>query len=172
MTRNKTPMFPLLEKAERLNSKLIIPSIVVLMIVIVYDLFFHTTYPAISLMIRILDSTVLVVFITDLFFLALKAKSTTFFLKNYWLDILAVFPFSLIFRVVSQFSEAISLTERVALSQTIVHEGLEVEREAAAISKGGKATRFLRVITKSHLFTDFAKKNKIAHERTFTKHSQ
>ena len=59
------------------------------------------------------------------------------------------------------------MTEQLAVGQALLHETVEVYREAKGLSKGGKIARFLRiaarilrVVTKSRLFA------KVHHRRT------
>ncbi len=158
-------MPPFWEKVEEMNRKLIIPAVVILLFIIIYELFFHTENYTLDLIVKILDVFVISVFVIDLIFLAQKAKNTKFFFKNYWLDILAVFPFGLIFNFVEQFYRAIAGTERFVVGQAIVHEGLEVRKEVRLASQSERLSKFfrigarlLRVIAKTRLFTHFHRK--------------
>lgn len=173
-------MKPFWEKIERFNSRLILPAIIVLLGIIIVELFFHRENHPLNLIVQILDYMVIAVFVIDLIFLAIKARSTSFFFRHYWLDILAIFPFNLVFTAVNQIFKTISATEQLALGQSIIHESLEAEKEVAGISKGSKIARTLRfivrpirIITKSKLFTRFEAKHHEARRKTYhKKHSQ
>ena len=78
------------EKVENYNSKLIPPAIVVLLGVIIFELFLHIENPTVQLVVHILDGFVIAVFVIDLIFLGIKAKSTKFFFRSYWLDVIAI----------------------------------------------------------------------------------
>ncbi len=128
------------ETVERINAKLIFPAVVLLFFVIIYELFLHIENHALELAVHIIDYFVIAVFVIDLIFLAIKAKTTKFFFQNYWLDILAVFPFILFSRFIRLFSAG-SFT----VGQAIVHESLEVNKAVSKAEKFAKVGRTLRV---------------------------
>src|SRR3989338_10425576 len=98
-------MKPFWEKVEHYNSKLIPYALVVLLVVILVELFgeIEKNSPT-HLLFQIIDWVILIIFAIDLIFLAIKAKTVSFFFKHYWIDLLAVFPFGLLFEFVSRFS--------------------------------------------------------------------
>lgn len=162
------------EKIEHLNLKLIPFAIIALLIIIIIELFVHIENHTVELSLKILDGIVITIFIIDLFFLALKAKTTSFFFKNYWLDILAVFPFGLMFNTVERFYRGIIAAERIVIGQAVAHETLEIQKEVSAISKSRRAARFMRIIarslrliTKSRLFTHFHHRRRKAHKKLY-----
>lgn len=161
------------EKIERFNSRLILPAIIVLLVIIIVELFFHSENPAFNLTVQVLDYLVITVFVIDLIFLAIKARSTSFFFKHYWLDILAIFPFNLVFTAVNQIFRTITVTEQLAFGQSIIHEGLEAEKEISKSSKIARTIRFIarpiRILTKSRLFTRFEAKHHEARKKTYHK---
>lgn len=148
------------EKVEHYNAKLIPYALVVLLFVIVFELFIHTENHLLEIFIKLLDYFVITIFVIDLTFLAIKAKSVRFFFRNYWLDVLAVFPFVMFFNAINTFYRAAVATERIAVSQAILHETVEVGKELEVLAKGeGKiakvsriAARGIRVVTKSRFF--------------------
>lgn len=157
------------KRVEEVNHHLIFPAIIVLLGVIIFELFIHTENETLKLVLEIADYLVIAVFVIDLIFLAIHAKSTKFFFKNYWLDLLAVFPFSLFFGFVGGFYRLFTLSEEtVGMGQAIFHEGLEVEK--AAVKAGSPATkvgkgirvgaRIVRVVSKTRIFTRFHRKKK------------
>lgn len=151
------------EKVEHYNARLIPFAIVALLFVIVIELFFTEFAHHYHTSITILDGFIVAIFIVDLIFLALKAKSAKFFFKNYWLDIVAIIPFALIFTFINYLYEAIVATSRIATGQAILHESLEARKGALALSRSQRLakyakyiriiTRLIRVVTKSRLFT-------------------
>ncbi len=145
------------EKVEHYNAKLIPPALIILLGIIIYELFLHVENHAVELVVKIADALVIAVFVIDLIFLAKKAKSAKFFFKNYWLDILAVFPFIIFFRVLESAYRVAIATERLTLGQAILHETVEASKSAKVLTKSGKVVRIgariLRIITKSRLFT-------------------
>ena len=148
------------EKVEHYNTKLIPYALVVLLFVIVFELFVHTENHLVEIFIKSLDYFVVAVFVIDLTFLAIKAKSVKFFFQNYWLDLIAVFPFVMFFNALNTFYRAAVATERIAVSQAVLHETVEVGKEIEVLAKGeGKiakvsriAARGIRAVTKSRFF--------------------
>lgn len=152
-------MHPFWEKTEHYNRKLIAPALILLLFIIIYELFFHAENRILELAVEIADALVIAVFAIDLVFLALRSRSIKFFFQNYWLDVLAVFPFVIFFNFINSLYRAIIVTEQLAVGQAILHETVEVGRETKVLSKGGRVARFLRiaarllrVVTKSRLF--------------------
>ena len=58
----------------------------------------------------------------------IRVRKVPLFVRKYWLDILAVFPFFLFFRV---FEFAFGAWGQTA--QSILHEGLEIEKEGSKV---------------------------------------
>ncbi len=145
------------EKVEHYNAKLIQPALIVLLAVIIFELFIPVENHTIELIVKIADALVIAVFVIDLIFLAKKAKSVKFFFKNYWLDIIAVFPFVLFFKIAESAYRIAIATERLTIGQAILHETVEASKSAKVLAKSGKVVRMgariLRIVTKSRLFT-------------------
>lgn len=151
------------EKIEHYNSKLIPFALVLLLGIIIFELFLHVENHTVELIVKIADALVITIFVVDLLFLAKRAKSAKFFFKNYWLDILAVFPFVLFFKLAESVYRVALATERLTLGQAILHETVEASKSAKVLAKSGKVVRIgariLRVVSKSRLFS------KVHHER-------
>ncbi|MBN1543994.1 hypothetical protein JW898_00870 [Candidatus Woesearchaeota archaeon] len=126
-----------MHKVEVIVDKAIPPCLILLLIIIVMDLGFPDLVEHYHLHYYILtaDYIIIAIFVADLFFKWLRTMHAPLFLKKYWLDILAVFPFFLLFRVfelaAGAFSAAIS--EGAHTVQAVVHEGLEIEKEGAKL---------------------------------------
>ena len=155
------------EKVEHYNSKLILPAIVILMFVIMVELGFQDFAHHYHTIIQILDIFVIAVFVVDLIFLAIRAKSTKFFFKNYWLDMVAIFPFAIFLNVVSKLYIAFASVGKVAVGQAILHESLEARKGVRALARAGRFTRWirvvarsLRIVTKTKLGSMFTKQHK------------
>ena len=156
------------EKVEHYNAKLIPYAIVALMFVIVVELFFKDFAHHYHTPIAILDYVVIGVFVVDLIFLGIKAKSVKFFFKSYWLDLLAVFPLAIAFTIASRIWRAAAAAGQLGIGQAILHESLEARKGISALGRTQKAAKYiriaarsLRVVTKSRLF----KKLKHHHDR-------
>jgi hypothetical protein len=128
-----------IHKIEVIVDKAIPPALIVLLAVIVLDLGFsefveeHHLHPYVL----IVDYIIIGIFVVDLIFKYNRTRHVSKFVKKYWLDILAVFPFFLVFRLFELAAGAFSfvVSESAQTVQAIVHEGLEVEKEGAKIFK-------------------------------------
>lgn len=131
-----------MHKIEVIVDKAITPCLLVLLVVIVLELGFHDFVEHYHLghYIEIADYIVIGVFVVDLIFKFNRVRKIPLFLRKYWLDIIAVFPFFLIFRAfelaAGAFSAAVS--EGAQTAQAIVHEGLEIEKEGAKLLREGE----------------------------------
>ena len=157
------------EKVEHYNARLIPYAIVVLLFVIIIELGFHNFAEHYHNLIVVLDTFVIAVFVIDLIFLAIRAKSTVYFFKHYWLDIVAIFPFAIAMAGLSKLIRIFTVSGKVSVGQAIVHESLEARKGVRALSRAGKITRWLRivarlirVITKSRLFSHFQVRHHLA----------
>src|SRR3989338_11490566 len=90
------------KKIEDYNRKLIPAALILLLVIIVLELFVHIENPIVKIVVQILDGLIIAIFVVDLIFLAIHSKNTRFFFRNYWLDILAIFPFAVVFNVVEE----------------------------------------------------------------------
>lgn len=157
------------EKVEHWNAQLIPPAIGGLLFVIIVELFFHDFAEHYHTLIAIIDGFIIAVFVIDLIFLAIKAKTTVYFFKHYWLDIVAIFPFGIFFNVVTRVYRAVLATERLIIGQAVVHESLEARKGVRALARSGRIARIvrivarsIRVVTKSRLFQQFEAKHHLA----------
>ncbi len=172
-------MHKFFEKVEHYNAKLIPYAIVALLIIIIMELFVHTENHTVELILHIADMIVIGIFVIDLIFLAIHARSIQYFFRNYWLDIIAVFPFALMLRSASEvakiikageFAAILGFGQTVSTSQAILHESVELSKAAAESEKLSKLTRvgkeikisarILRILTKSKFFSRFKGKKR------------
>ncbi|MBI2668602.1 hypothetical protein HYX14_02045 [Candidatus Woesearchaeota archaeon] len=102
-------MKPFWRKVEHHNASLI-PYALAVLVVIVLELF-APQRPWLHSLLTVLDGLIVAVFAVDLIFLAIHARNAKFFFEHYWLDLLAVIPLNLIFRVTSQFYRSLAITK-------------------------------------------------------------
>lgn len=152
------------KRVRRVNAALIPYSLIILAGIIIYDLFFHVDDPRVNTVVAIFDGLVIANFAIDLVFLYLRVRKFSVFLKNYWLDIIAIFPFYFFFRFFGQFYRTVIGAEEVLIGQRILHESLEAEKEVAAAIKAERGTKILRsgirtvrILTKTHFLSDSEK---------------
>jgi len=136
-------MKPWLHKVEVISDKIIPYLVVILLILIVLDIFYHNLILPYENQILILDYFIVMVFIVDLGFKYYRVKDAKTFLKRYWLDIIAVFPFLLVFRLIEEILLLTRISETLGESQKILHTGVEVGRISREVSE---ETRVLREI--------------------------
>ena len=74
--------------------------------------------------VSIIDGAIVSFFIVDLIFKWIHVPHLTAFVKLYWLDILAVFPFYLVFRASAQIFQISGLTESTNAIQQYSHEAV------------------------------------------------
>lgn len=130
----------------------IIPFVLaVLIFVIAIEIYFVQIKNKYSFWFDAFDIFVITIFLLDLFFKYERVRNMKNFIKEYWADIIAVFPFFIIFR----FLEIFRLAELIEGPQKVLHESIEIERESqrlvreaeevAKISRTEKFLRYFRV---------------------------
>ncbi|MEA2036703.1 MAG: ion transporter [Nanoarchaeota archaeon] len=138
-------MKPGLHKIEVIVDKSIPYLLIALLFIITGELFFHEQLHHYQIWIDAADSFIISVFVFDLVFKYIRIRNIPKFLKSSWLDIIAVFPFFLLFRLFEEIGLLFSLGERIAEAQPIFHESVEIEKEASKIiresEKLGKVSR-------------------------------
>ncbi|MBU1111760.1 MAG: hypothetical protein ABIG93_05685 [archaeon] len=144
------------EKVEHYNARLIPFALALLLIIVILELAYHNENHAYELSLMIADYLIIAIFVVDLIFIAKKCNTTMYFFKNYWLDILAVFPFMLFFNLINSIRAIFLLSREVGVGQAIFHETLEIRKGIAVASRTGKFAKFLkfgarmlRLLTKS-----------------------
>ncbi|MBW3015651.1 ion transporter [Candidatus Woesearchaeota archaeon] len=142
-----------LHRLEEIVDKSIPYLLVLLLTLIILELFFHEVVEHYLIWIDIADYLIILVFLIDLGFKWHRSKNIKDFLKTSWLDILAIFPFYLIFRIFEEIASLARFAESLKTTQQILHETVEVEKEAteviAKVEKAGKVSRtrlFIRFI--------------------------
>ena len=124
-----------LKKLELFVDKFIPYLLVLLIFVIILELFFHEIAEQYRYHINLLDGFIVLVFLCDLYFKYQRTKNIPKFIKSYWLEILAVFPFYLLFRFVETTICFLEVSGIIKQGQNILHSGIEVEKEIAVIGK-------------------------------------
>lgn len=150
------------EKIENYNARLIPYALVALLIIIVVELFIPIENPTAEISIKAADYLIIAIFIIDLIFLAIRARSIRIFFRHYWLDIIAVLPFGLVFTALERVYLSLGLVEQVTVGQSIFHESLETEKflKSGKLARSFKAgIRSVRVLTKSRLLTEVQEKH-------------
>ena len=137
---------------ERFVDKLVPTMLFLLLLLIAGNMFFKDFMTRHELYVEIADAAIIIVFAVDLYFKWRRVHEVKPFLKKYWLDIIAIVPFYLVFRLFEgAFLTAAETIRGVSEGQRILHEGLEyerLEREGVKVAKeieGGRAGRITSV---------------------------
>ena len=150
-------MHPLLKKLEHLTDRIIPYLLILLAIVLGVEFFFKEIAEKHYNLVLSADIIIIVFFSIDLIFKFNRVRKIKLFLKKYWLDIIAVFPFFLLFRVVEEVFAIFRISTELGEGQKFFHIGLETEK----LAKEEKALRELAELqketelTRTRLFARF-----------------
>ena len=132
-----------LEKIERLVDKIIPYLILVLFGIVITDVFYREISRKYAATIFALDAVIITIFTIDLIFKYQRVRNISRFLRLYWIDILAVFPFFLVLRL---FEEILLLSETsISALRNLFHAGLIFEEQVLV---GEEAARTAELIAK------------------------
>lgn len=133
-------------KFEYIIDRMIPYILALLLVVIVLEFFFHEFALKYHLFIEFLHFFILTVFILDLVFKYLRIRTFKKFLRECWLDILAVFPFYLLFRIFEEVFVIARLAEETPRWQAVFHFERETAEMYSELEKAGKMSRFERLL--------------------------
>ncbi|MBU4451343.1 MAG: ion transporter [Nanoarchaeota archaeon] len=118
-----------------------IPYLLVALIVITsIDMFYAEMAEQYAFQIGLIDEIIISLFVIDLLFKYRRAQNFPKFLKKNWIDIIAVMPFYMMFRLVDEF---ILASEVVRESQQTLHIAEGIEKEAATAAKDIKGAKMI-----------------------------
>ncbi|MBI4150870.1 hypothetical protein HY492_01975 [Candidatus Woesearchaeota archaeon] len=132
-------------------TDLIIPYLlIILAIELLLDNPFWTLYSLehFEPFVHYLDQFILFFFVVDLTFKWFHVRNLARFVKLYWLDILAVLPFYLGFRVYARFAGIVMAGEELAEAQKIAHEAV-LAREAKLLREADALVKEERILKES-----------------------
>jgi hypothetical protein len=141
-------MKPWLHKVEVLVDKSIPYLVLILLILIVLDLFYNEKVVDYENQILVLDYFIVIIFIIDLSFKYYRVRNAKTFLKKYWLDIIAILPFFLIFRLIEEIILLTRVSETLSQSQGLLHTGVEVGRIASGGQEEARVLKEIQEATK------------------------
>lgn len=143
-------MHILLKKLEYFTDRIIPYLLVLLAGVLIMEFFFKEISKEYYSLISIADAIIIFFFTLDLIYKFNRVRRLKLFLKKYWLDIIAVFPFFLLFRLAEEVFLLFRLSPELGDVQKFFHIGLETEklakeeialREIAELQKETKLAR-------------------------------
>ena len=148
----------LLRKLELFTDEAIPYALIALAIVIVIEFFFEEIAHKFELTLLIIDNLVVLLFVIDLIYKYVRIKPFSKFLKHSWLDIIAIFPFVLVFRFVEFMIDLVYFEKMIKEGQTVLHESVELQKEISIIirhvehgrqmSRSGKLIRLIRPLSR------------------------
>src|SRR3989338_1380220 len=138
-------MKDVLHKTESIVDRSIPYIVILLLFIIISDFFLKEIYYKYELYFAIGDYFVLSVFIIDLIFKFNRVRQFKVFLRKYWLDIIAVFPFFLLFRVFEEVVSFFRISSELSRGQNIIHSGQEGEK----LTRTEELTKIVRPITRT-----------------------
>lgn len=121
-------MHPYLEKVEKITDALIVPALLAILVIVVLELFFPETAHHYHSWVAIADNIVISIFIIDLSFKLWRATNWEGFLRNHWLEVIAIMPFFIVFRIVEGIFIAADL--------------LDIGQHTAHLAEGARSGRF------------------------------
>ncbi len=128
-----------LHKTELFVDRVIPLFVLLLLAIIVIELFFPGIGEHYHIWITCADTIIVIFFVIDLLFKYLRIRKIPEFLKTCWLDIIAIFPFFLLFRLIERAVIIAEVSGSFKQFQMLFHEGIEIEKETAKIlEEGGK----------------------------------
>lgn len=123
----------------------IIPYLVLLLLFIIIGEFaFHDLISSYRIYVNIADYAILFFFLVDLCFKFYRVRNVKLFFRKYWLEVIAVFPFILVFRMFEELFVLLRFTGPIEEGQKIVH----TVTEAAKIGEEQKIIRELSALEK------------------------
>ena len=135
---------------EILIDRLVPWAVIALLIVLIIEFFFHDIADKYHAIINIADYAILIIFSIDLIFKYLRIRKFEKFIKECWLDIIAIFPFFLIFRVFESVLIFTELPKEVRQFQLVIHEGVALSEESSKVireaEEAGKISRVKAII--------------------------
>lgn len=135
---------------EVLIDRLVPFAVIFLLGILIIEFFFHEIADSYHTSISIIDYIILGIFTLDLIFKYLRIRKWKKFFKECWLDIIAIFPFFLIFRVFESFLIFTELPKEIRQFQLVLHTGSQITEESAKIireaEEAGKISRVKAII--------------------------
>lgn len=141
-------MKPLLHKIEVIVDKIIPYLVLILLILIIGEFTHYKLVEENENIILIIDYVIVLFFIIDLSFKYYRVRNAKIFIKKYWIDIIAVFPFFLLFRLVEEVVIFFRISSELAESQKILHTGVEIGRISREISEEQRILREIQEATR------------------------
>lgn len=127
-----------LHRTEIIVDKSIPYLLLLLLVLIMGELFFAGKIEAYHSYVSAIDWLIIGIFVLDLGFKYVRSKNIPSFFKEYWLEILAVFPAFLVVRMIEEFIRIANLEQAILLSQESLEVGERIGVRANRIHYFGR----------------------------------
>ena len=149
-----------LHTVEVIVDKLIPFLLIILAAIIIVELTSDKLAEKYHTYIQIFDYFLITTFIIDLGFKYHRIRNIPQFIRECWLDIIAIFPFFIVFRFFEGLLGILGISEATVQAQKVLHVGVGVEKEIAAtvkegsrvaeeVSRAEKLTKYIRAGARS-----------------------
>ncbi|HIH25587.1 ion transporter [Candidatus Woesearchaeota archaeon] len=170
-----------LHTVEVIVDKLIPFLLIILAAIIIVELTSDKLAEKYHTYIQIFDYFLITTFIIDLGFKYHRIRNIPQFIRECWLDIIAIFPFFIVFRFFEGLLGILGISEATVQAQKVLHVGVGVEKELVAtvkegsrvaeeVSRAEKLTKYIRAGARSlRLLKLKDKKVRVGVEKELTK---
>ncbi|MBN2421519.1 hypothetical protein JXB27_04540 [Candidatus Woesearchaeota archaeon] len=144
------------EKVEHFVDRAIPYLIIVLFFIVILDVFYKEIAEHYHNVLFTADSIIISFFVADLTFKYNRVRDISRFVRTYWIDIAAVFPFFLLLRL---FEEILLISERSALTlRNLFHAGIVLEEGVVASEQAARIARTSEVLAKEGRLVVFSER--------------
>lgn len=124
-------------------SDFLIPYMLILLLfIIIIELFFEALYLEYTIYFNIIDGFIILLFLVDIAFKFKRAKTYPEFFKSSWIDIIAVLPMFLVFRLFETLGLVRLLATTSVDSQRLASLSSDVATEISYIERSQRLERF------------------------------
>jgi len=152
-------MHPILEKIEKLTDLLVVPALFGVLVIVVLEFFFTETAHHYDEWINLADLAIIFIFAVDLGFKYNRASTREGFVREHWLEIMAITPLFYFFR----FLEVFRVPGIADLGQEAAHlaEGARSGRfgslfRSSEMARSARFGRFIRFFSRAPRFAKAA----------------
>jgi len=163
-----------LHTIEVIVDKAIPYLILILLFIIIGEFAFHSLIEKYRLYATIADYIIIGFFVIDLVFKFYRVRNVKLFFKKYWLEVIAVFPFILVFRLFEELAIIFRITGPLEEGQKVLHGVTEVTkigeeqkiiRELQQLEKGTQTFRSIQEgtrLSRTSMFLKFLRLPRLA----------
>lgn len=144
----------LMGKIELFIDRIIPHLVFIIFVMLIIELVYYKNIEPYLVYINTTDYFIIFVFWVDLMFKYNKVRVIPLFLRKYWIDLLAVFPFFLVFRLFQSVYSVAIMPQLLSEPQKLIHDTVVLEREGMRLVRAAEKTEKL---SRTRLLLRFAK---------------